>query len=334
MHQSINQNVALPLQKKTNGSRDKNSWAEGTFRALAYDDEAVETALVKMNASRTDTDQYNDELHEALESLGEDGKKEFPEVWNASKRRKAEQTAEKSVKKYLEAKGKGDGAAGDGAAAVAAGDGAAAPPADGDAGAAKPGKGKGDAETDVTIPAKMSLPTPPPLKRPRLTEASVDDAAAAGPVAGPADPADVEAQGKLLKGDHAPSVAGSVASHVKDHMKRHPRTPPHLKLLLPQDESGNALGGIWETGIFRRYTGTYPGALAITKKIWYKVANTFTRSHTKGTGLSRDQALRDVPLSLSTAIANPLGARRPRPGLRTQALDLLGVTLRHLSPLN
>ncbi len=171
--------VGGQAQKNAKGNRDKNSWAEGTLRAMGYDCQGLEAQLQRLAGGGEDIDpDENEEILDALESLGDEGKHDFPDLWRATRQRKSEQIAEKEIQKYLKSQGK-DGKSNDGENADAAA-------------AGKAGKGVGEAgmcEKDVTVPSAVPV-LQPPAKKQRLDDAAAevgaDEPVAPTPDAAPA----------------------------------------------------------------------------------------------------------------------------------------------------
>ena len=66
------------------------------MRAMGYDCQGLEAQLQRLAGGGEDIDpDENEEILDALESLGDEGKKDFSDLWRATRQRKSEQTAEK-----------------------------------------------------------------------------------------------------------------------------------------------------------------------------------------------------------------------------------------------
>lgn len=271
--------------KNPKGYKDKSCWCEGALRAMGFDDESLERQMKRANGQAETSEspnvaaemqEENDDLLEVLQELGEDGKKDFPDLWTRSRKKRSEKTAAKEIEKYL-AKQEEAAKHKDKSPSVPA------------------GKGVGAAESSVTLPSPVSHLMPPPavVQPAPAAGADADGAAAGGEGAAHGDDLD----GALLLDMEISSQPESKASGV-DRSKRQPRTPAHLKLLLPCNEDGSQVGSLWETGFMKRYTASYPDAKCICKSIGYPEKATFTATHDgagQKTTRTRAQALRDVP---------------------------------------
>ena len=248
------------------GGKDKASYIEGAFRATGHGEERIAEALGRARnyhyADEAKEDLLDDELRTAIRELGDDGKKDFKDLWVRVNKRKEQRTANEAIAAWKAQQGIAD----DGAGAKKEGH------------ADKPGKGQGDGSAMLSSTPNVM---PPPVAARPLAVAS-PACLDLTPSVSPDAAADVD---MFLA--EAPSSTGARRGYTF-------RTPPILRTLLPKGDNDEPFqgAGLWETHGLKRYTGTYPNAREVCRKLGYPVQGTYSAPH--GAKQSRGQALRDV----------------------------------------
>ena len=140
---------------------------------------------------------------------------------------------------------------------------------------------QGEPETSATTPTPNMLPPPVSGATPAPPRSGAPSPAAAEvPSVTPATPT-LEAE----PDDKASSVVS------ESGRKRVTRTPKHLKMLRPTDDSGQTVGAIWEAPVLRKYSAWCPDAIDYCALAGVAEHHSNSSTHGGRTNRSREDAL-------------------------------------------